>query len=730
MGRVAVKGIKREEQAKIEDITEESMLEFYRQLDVIELKYGIGREIFDYEKYVDCYAEIESVEDSFQLSELTKVEYGDILTNLDMIYSDKEKSDEIIELFDLIRSKIISKYINIEGLERLFSEKYIDFEWELHLGIDYKAHKMKYYRDHFIHQIRNAYCMHVLLDEHKFNWISYVVKILENAEQSKISKYVKKCVAQQWETGYYESLKKYVKDEEFYYKNIIYMSCYMAALFHDIGYPEVMNAANQNRIIEYISNLYNAESSGYNYSRLRALLQNSLLFRVVPYEEIHERISGEKIDHGALSAIIFLLNFYENGAIQGLMPYKKCAVELAALAIYNHTNEYRYENDITEGQYIRNQFSLNPISYLLRICDDIQEWGRIYFELSNCSNIIICSTCQTPIVRRNKDGMVYYNCNCSYIENGKKACFVPMFDYKKNFPYRRIYNVTVCECLRISYSGDMLCFDLEYNLDRLLHIAYINPDYAKYRIKELNKLKRHLEYQPDLPVMRLKYFVTANPVLIKVKILEQYLKKIFSSELNEEAQVYEAMCNISERASAEQERQKNDFWNKLNQLKQKYFNKIDARIKEIYSSDVRLACVTKSVEISVSVYVSCVIFMELYKRANQDEHNMKCREFLDREAFGYIERETKKLAGTVPRDFEELLADCFQQFGRMYLDISNLRIAPKAYFEQFTTKEYTYGCIRRFLLADCYEPVCGRKNNMIDAYTDLSLFYNILKVII
>lgn len=36
-------------------------------------------------------------------------------------------------------NKIICKYLNIEGLERLFNEKYMEFEWNMHLGIDYKG---------------------------------------------------------------------------------------------------------------------------------------------------------------------------------------------------------------------------------------------------------------------------------------------------------------------------------------------------------------------------------------------------------------------------------------------------------------------------------------------------------------------------------------------------------------------------------------------------------------
>lgn len=311
------------------------------------------------------------------------------------------------------------------------------------------------------------------------------------------------------------------------------MSSYMSALFHDIGYPEANNTVNQRRITEYIANLYSAESSGYNYLRLNALLQNALLFRVVPFEEIQKRLSGDKPDHGALSAIIFLLNFYENGAIHGLPVYKKCAVELAALAIYNHTNHYRYNGKLRDGEYVRCVFTLNPISYLLWLCDDLQEWGRIYFELSNKSNLILCNICKTPIVRKkyskkymNSYGIVdkhFYACNCNYLKSqnyeieeiAKQGVFRPIFEYNKSFPYRRIYNISVCENLKIEEENQVLCFSLEYDLAKLLHIAYINPDYARYRIKELNQFKRLLDFQKELPQMKILYFMTTNPILIK-----------------------------------------------------------------------------------------------------------------------------------------------------------------------------------------------------------------------
>lgn len=673
-------------------------MKFYREFDAIQFKYGLD---IDAVGYGEKYAKIENLESAFQFAELTKVEYGDVLSNLDLIYARKEKSNDIVELFDLIRNKIIHQYINIDGLERLFSEKYIDFEWDMHLGIDYQSHEMRYYRDHFIHQIRNAYCMHKMLEE--LQWYKHIEKILMDPGKSKISEYVCKNITQQKIYGYYngdECVREY-DTEEFYCKNIIYMASYMAALFHDIGYPEVTNALNQKRIVEYISNLYNAEASGYNYSRLNALLQNSLLFRVVPFREIKMRISKEKTDHGALSAIIFLLNFYENGAIHGLPPYKKCAVEIAALAIYNHTNKYRYDKKVKEGEYVKNIFALNPISYLLRICDDMQEWGRIYFELSNRSNLIICNTCKTPIVRkRDTDGNYFYRCNCGCKEDSSETkdhgIFEPMFDYDSNFPYRRIYNVTVCEDLNIEGENDVLCFGIDYKLERLLHIAYINPSYAKHRVEELNGLKKMLDYQSDLPQMKLKYFMTANPILIKVRILEEFLENNLQPDID---LLFEKMQEAEKASKGEQVLKRKDWKKIFEEIISKWEKMLGEIIEEVYpvAKDEKMSSkyakqtnIREKVKKAVDLYVRLLIFMRLNKMYNDEQGG--ARTVLEDE-----QKETLSFAKDKHDDLYGLIWDCLNQFNKMYQDVRRLKTNPENYYKQFESGNYIYGCINRFL---------------------------------
>lgn len=484
---------------------------------------------------------------------------------------------------------------------------------------------------------------------------------------------------------------------------------------------------------------------------LNTLMQNSLLFRIVPFQEIRERLQGDKPDHGALSAIIFLLNFYENGAIQNLEPYKKCAVELAALAIYNHTNEYRYTEKLESGQYIKNLFSLNPVSYLLRISDDLQEWGRIYFELSNGSNIVLCSRCKTPVVRRRgEDGGVYYCCNCN-----DDTLFTPMFDYDTNFPYRRIYNVTVCEDLDIEDSAkaektseteegaaaqpmqdrQVICFSLDYKLERLLHIAYINPGYAKYRVKELNALKEMLDYQKELPLMKLKYFMTANPILIKTWILSRYLSSSAAGKPKTEKKpvitietLYEKMKAVPEDPGTDRETKKNKWRDEYREFVKQQKEVVDLFVKEVYgkdnsSSDVR-SCVGKGIEL----YIKIMTFMKLHMRYNQTGESVE--NYLREAEESYLLNGHEEEYGA---DLYGLVKDCIEQFGGMYEDITAFQANPPGYYKQHKFSDYTYGCIKRFVLPDRYVPVKKRNtstdNITIDAFTDLALFKEMLEKI-
>lgn len=715
------------------EINTSEMIKFYEAFDAVDFKYHLF--LFDGENatktcadYDERYLKYQKHEYAYQFSELTKKSYGSVRANLDLVYAKREMTDSVIKIYDLVMHKLMNQYINIDGIERMFSEKYADFEWDMHMGIDYNKHSMKFYRDHFIHQVRDAYMMHKLLED---GFEELVMKILDNEANSKISRFVCKQLLQQMEK------KDAVIDAEdeivrqHYLRNIIYMSCYMSALFHDIGYPETANMANRRRITDYISSIYNFETSYSDFNRISTLLQNSLLFRVVSLEEIRSKIETAKTDHGALSAIIFLMHFYENGAIHRLEPYKLCAVELAGLAIYNHTAKYKHcdaklkKEDIA---YYKISFVLNPISYLLRISDDMQEWDRIYFEISNNSNLIICRDCKTPILRAMKNNEYYYQCNCNSIIDHTKADvhgpFSTVFKYDA-FPYRRIYNVTVCDKLSWINSGSKILFKLHYNLENLLHVAYINSSYAKYRIKELNQMKRLFDLQSMMPNAYIEYFVSANPILIKVKIIEAWLEAKHKDVLDSWWESFKKKVEEDEDTSdltAYFELQFEGF-NEIFELSNRY----DVKFNKAYND--KLLTYMQRV---LNLYGCLCWFMSIYQRVNSKElveDTTKAKTLLKKVEEQYRESLNEEFYSG---NAECLINDSFMQIKRLYKDITRLDACPKDYYMQFEEDENfgisLYDSCDSFTLAKNYKPINTKTVDIkIDAFTDLALFQGLMK---
>lgn len=704
------------------------MLEYYRQFDPVEKKYGRIFDLHKKDEYDDLYSAFYQYESNRQLSDLTKKEFGDIYANLMLVYADETLTEDIIEVYDLIYDRVINQYLNIDGMERLFSENYINFEWEMHLGIDYTGHSMNFYRDHFIHQVRDAYSMDMLLEH---GYAEKIMNILGNEGSSKISRYVCKHIACQLESGGEVFTEDDENRKKFYLENIIYMSSYMGALFHDIGYPEVANMQSGKNILAYIANVYNFGSGHIAFDRIITILQNSLLFRVVSPKEIRKRIESEKIDHGAVSALMFLLHFYENGAIYGLDPYKKCAIEIAGLAIYNHTNSYAYALEAKEAEralYTKSVFVLNPISYLLRICDDLQEWDRIYFEISNNANLIFCKKCHTPIVRREweEEEDVYYLCNCNKKRDSAhtmelSGIFGTVFR-RKSFSYRRLYNVTVCREVRFKKRKGKHVFELDYDLERLLYVAYINPSYAKYRIKELNQLKKMFVRQDLEEMTYIDYFMSGNILLIKSFIVGKYLKQRPKGIRN--GFYVNSVIRAAESGVAN-----TDLHILIDTQSKKLYKKIKDDLR-IDSSNFQREVIEYFDE-NFTIYIYLYLVMRVGMAANAKKNQIRQKEMFDlaNNLWENFVGESRFTDDTLL-----LIKDCFKQAANMYAeeDILDYEYYPDNYFEQYKSDKGIENCFYRFAHSDNYQPVnqrdhSGGNKNELDAYTDLYLFKQILR---
>ena len=529
----------------------QSMLEYLREFDPIEKKYNPQNKPVLPTQARACASEYEN---SQQFGAISKQEYSFIQENLKLVYSDPNEVKDDIDAYYLTEERIIHRYLAIPQLDKMFDEDYFNFEWDMHVGQNFNEHRNDYYRDHFIHQIRDMYMMLVLLDE--FGFYKATSHILQKSNFSKISDYVGKKLltfemnnhAPQYERlkliysamknsgGYNLSFNEAAYITDYFYRYVIYASSMLSALFHDMGYPICHFLEVRHRLSDYNPTLYMfTQNTTDSFDQLASLLNPSLLFTVVSSHRIKASLQANKngkFNHGAYSAIAFLLQFYNNGIIFSLSPEKQCAIELAALAIYNHTEKFNIvKYDKTNGYYAP-IFQQNPVSFLLRLCDDLQEWDRRYFEISNSSDLLFCPQCGAPLMKSTGEGRTKYICRCS----GKEPLLRPDI-----FTKRKLYLVTVADTVSVKHAdeSDTLDITINYDLYKLLLLANMNETYAKYRLKELRGLKKliscqNLQYASDAKLrfkyIKIEYFMTANPLLIKLKILERYITYINPSD--------------------------------------------------------------------------------------------------------------------------------------------------------------------------------------------------------
>lgn len=543
-----------------------SMLDYFKKFDPIGLKYGIEQ---TKSLSVASRATASCHERMQQYGYITKQEYSFMMENLKLVYgvSNPEVQADI-EMYQLVEKQIIFLYLGIPQLNKMFDEDYFNFEWDMHVGQNFREHRNAYYRDHFIHQIRNLYMMLILLD--KFDFYETTHHIFRQKNASKISEFVYKkwwnfkedetspqiaILKKICRESDYQDERKYIDD--FFYKYVIYASSMLAALFHDMGYPICHFLGVRHRTSDYNPTMYMfTHNAVESFDMLSSKLSSSLLFTIVSSHEIKQRLDiskSGKYDHGAYSAIAFLLQFYETGLIFSLTSEKQCAIELAAVAIYNHTGKYKSLSGTVNTNYYTIFFRQNPISFLLRFCDDLQEWDRRYFEISDASDLMFCRKCGFPLIRYPKTDNKVDN-NIKTDETGKadktgKMSKTNISEYRCGcfdsgsvarpdiFEKRKLYLVTVADWVsfHIKDADSELIAKIDYNPYKLLMLAKINRTYAKNRLKELSEVKRFL-YHQNFALMsdnclgfsniRLDYFMSANPLLIKLKILENFVRCI------------------------------------------------------------------------------------------------------------------------------------------------------------------------------------------------------------
>ena len=452
-------------------------------------------------------------------------------------------TNEYIEMLNLVRDRFIFDYTGIDGLCDFFSPAYFEYEWGMHLEIDYLKHESRYYRDHYVHQIRNMFEMFTLLD--RFGYYDKCLEVYSNPE-SRVGTHIFEAIEQEilsltdTDRRHYRNIIKMrndqlkvgcccVQEEDFHpelrkimFHYIVYSATIIAALVHDIGYPisyirRISGGIGKNlpvcRLLTSVDN---------DYASIEQALQDTLLFNIVPREKIKLRLDSTE-EHGAQSAIVLLMYFCQHGG--NLSALQHCAIDVASLIIYNHTNKYTVIDKPTPGKpetepdLHRSDIVKEPLSHIFRMCDDLQEWDRVYFEISDRSNLIVCPICGTPLTRlyntdtKSPREKKYYCC-CKKSDEG-------YFDTSW-FVSRRIINVIACSDMSVVKEGAATKFIMNYDCGALLNIMTFSNSFAKYRAKCVRQLKVLHSYQGRMDSVLFDSFISGNPFAVKIRILEKY----------------------------------------------------------------------------------------------------------------------------------------------------------------------------------------------------------------
>lgn len=515
-------------------LDKESMIQFLQSYDVTRQKYfwdvdSVPADIMQSIAMLNKRCTVTDMAWNIEKAQNTYLTVKDV-------YNDDMK--DYLGVLQIALEKFVFDFVNIEGIHQLCEASYFYFEWMMHLEYSPDRHDYMRYRDHYIHQVKNMYEMLVLLDDLKY--MDYCIdayqkgsSLTANQIRASIDEQIRAAEAQKGKTllslfqklerkkaggASEEKVQESAKERmrEYCYRYLIHAASVVAALTHDIGYPitYMLRTAAQLHSFLPLSEAFLHLNDAMPH--LEEILQDSLLYRTVKPEEIARRIK-EKKDHGAVSAVILLSKYYETGAIYHLEPIERMVIELSAVVVYNHTVKYGCMTGKKEQPY-RNLFEDNPISYLFRLCDDIQEWGRVYFDISQKSNFLICPRCHLPIKRDTKTKIISYSCGC-----GKSGI------RRTQFPYRKMTNIAACRAVEIQETAvsasdrRRLTMNMEYDLVSLLQLSLYYPGFARFRADGVYEVKRMLDGQKTIPNIYIGAFLTNNPIAIKVECLERFL---------------------------------------------------------------------------------------------------------------------------------------------------------------------------------------------------------------
>lgn len=423
-----------------------------------------------------------------------------------LLYGEHDAGEQMCLLENMQR--FLHEYVGIDGLEELLVNNYGTIENSIFFEHNDQGQPASI-REHSKHQMKNAYLGSVLLLE-----CGYLKDMAETVAQGRSAATRYLCyqaeAALGLKNGGAGGKKLLDKLEEWCYK--IYM---VSALLHDIGYPLEYYLRSAKKLTDYPPYLkLLSPTVKLPYGEMKALLSESQLFHIVEQEKIKEKY--EKDNHGVLSAISLLLHFYYGGRIYAMSAEKRCIIEMAALAVYHHTDRF-------EGGK-RMVYMQDPISFMVRLCDDLQEWDRFKITINEKHNYLRCPRCGRLLLEKDLPGV--YQCDCAQRSQFQKVTEIR--NKKMNY-------ICLCDRLRLEKKEDRLLVLFDFSLLRQIEILTEEYTAVLKQEKAIKDVEEMLEDQHMVPRIKLMRFLSNNPLCL----IEEMIRRTGWGQEESEEKIWE-----------------------------------------------------------------------------------------------------------------------------------------------------------------------------------------------
>lgn len=420
---------------------------------------------------------------------LTEKNIHSILGSKELLYGKEDAKRQICLLEGM--QKFLHEYVGIEGLEELLVNNYGTIENSIFFEHDACGNPVNI-REHAKHQMKNAFLGSVLLLE--FDLLKNVSETVYQAKGS-----AARYLLSQAEQLYLEKNgKKAEIGSEDYRQKILdrlegwsYKIFMVSSMLHDIGYPLEFYLRSAQTLADYppylkiLSPTVKAE-----FAEIKALLLESQLFRQVDHKEIKEKYAVN--NHGVLSAVSLLMHFYYGGKIYSMNTEDRCIIEMSAIAIYRHTD--RFQNGF------RMVYQEDPISYMVRLCDDLQEWNRFRLLINDKHNYLQCSNCGKILLEEEREYQCT-GCECKY-------------EKITQINNRKVNYICLCDSLSIEKVENHIKIIFSFDLMKQLEILLDDYTAVIKSKKDLEKVENLLKDQSMVPSVEIDYFLSNNPVHI------------------------------------------------------------------------------------------------------------------------------------------------------------------------------------------------------------------------